>query len=70
MKAVLVYTKSIKQAGQTFNQEIGREDVPVELVYLEATRDYVVNRQGKLFKVLEKIADLNQEEIRVLVREV
>jgi len=69
MKTILVYTKSIKQAGQTFNQEIGREEVANELVHLEATRDYVVNNQGKLFKVLEKIADLNQEEIRVLVRE-
>jgi len=69
MQTFLVYTKTVQSPQGKVNQELGREEVSAELGSLEGLRDYVVNKEGKLFKVVEKIADLRGEELRILVRD-
>jgi hypothetical protein len=70
MQTFLVYTKSVVTPQGKVNQELGREEVSSDLSSMEGLRDYIVNKEGKLFKVVEKIADLRGEELRILVREV
>ena len=68
METFLVFTKPIKTASGTVNQELGRELVDGQLAALEGSRDYVVSADGSLHRVVEKIADLKSQELRVLVR--
>lgn len=69
MNTVLVYTKSVAQNGQRFNSEIKRQALEVNLSGLQSGKDFVIDKDGKLLKVLEKIADLAANEMRILVRE-
>ena len=68
METFLVFTKPIKTGSGTVNQELGRELVEPQIASLSGSRDYVVAKDGVLYKVVEKIADLKTQELRVLVR--
>lgn len=69
MQTFIVYTKTVKTPQGKVNQEISREEVSSDLSSLEGLRDFIVNKEGNLFKVVEKIADLRGEELRILVRD-
>jgi hypothetical protein len=69
LQTFLVYTRPVTQGKTRINQELKREKVDGGLLNnLEGSRDYIVNAEGNLYKVIEKVADLREGELRILLR--
>ena len=68
MQAFLVYVKPTKQGTATVNQVIKEEKADPSILHLGGGRDYIVNEEGTLYRVVEKVVNLKSNEVRVLVR--
>lgn len=69
MQTFIVYTVQRKTTTGIVHQEISRDSAP-ELGSLQGGRDYIINKEGKLYKVVEQVIDLKAEEKRIIVKEV